>query len=64
MRRLLCAFAALLSAGSIGATPLDAPDTDKPLDLWLTVGGVLTHPLSYDYEGVGFAYDRDLVSLG
>jgi len=64
MRRLLCAFAALLTVGSVGATPLDAPDTDAPLDLWLTVGGVLTHPLSYDYEGVGFAYDRDLVSLG
>ncbi|MFW5826335.1 MAG: hypothetical protein ACOCVO_02120, partial [bacterium] len=72
MRTLLCALVALLIAGPAGATPLDAPDTEAPLDLWLTVGGALgdrfiygaERPLLYDYEGVGFAYDRDLVSLG
>lgn len=72
MRRLLCALGALLIAGSAGATPLDAPDTEAPLDLWLTVGGALgdrfiygaERPLFYDYEGLGLSYRRGVVDLG
>ncbi len=72
MRRLLCALGALLIAGLAGATPLDAPDTEAPLDLWLTVGGALgdrfiygaERPLLYDYEGLGFSYRRGIVDLG
>lgn len=44
--------------------PLSAPDTDAPLDLWFTAGGVLTHPRAYDYEGLGFRYDAGRFSAG
>ncbi|MFW5688530.1 MAG: hypothetical protein ACOC1U_03075 [Spirochaetota bacterium] len=41
-----------------------APRTGLPLNAWLTLAGVATAPLSFDKEGVGFAYTSELFDVG
>jgi hypothetical protein len=66
----LVAVALLAPAAAVAQRTDYSDNTRMPLNLWLTVAGVATAPLSfdvaplYDQEGVGFSYDSDLFNLG
>ncbi|MFW5684388.1 MAG: hypothetical protein ACOC1I_06010 [Spirochaetota bacterium] len=61
---LIAAILCVLFASPAAAQTSYSEHTGMPLNLWLTVAGVATAPLSFDKEGVGFSYESDLFDVG
>jgi hypothetical protein len=55
---------AVTSAANVISIEQPGTRTGVPFNVWLTIAGVATAPLSYDMEGLGFRYDSDRLTVG